>query len=148
MAVGGGRAHGRLQLYLLAEGDEAHRIALALEQRGERGGRQYAEFQLVVARRGVVHAGAHVEQQVGAQVGFFLVALHEELVGAGKYLPVDVAGALAGVVEAVLRKLDRKAVVGRLVQARDKAIDQLAGQQLEVFEGANSGEVDCGGRHI
>jgi len=55
-----------------------------------------------------------------------------------------VPGAIAGVVEPVLRKLDRKAVVGRLVQAGNKTIDQLPGQQLQVFKRANSGQVERG----
>jgi hypothetical protein len=130
-----------LQLHRVGEGDEAHGVALPREQGGEGGGGQNAELELVVARRGVVHARADVEQQVGPEVGFLLVALHKQLVGAGEHLPVDVAGAFAGVVQAVLRKLDREPVVGRLVQARDEAIDELAGEEFEVLEGADGGEV-------
>nr|GFD57625.1 hypothetical protein [Tanacetum cinerariifolium] len=44
VAVGGGRAHGRLQLYLLAKGDEAHGVALALQERGKRRGGQHRKL--------------------------------------------------------------------------------------------------------
>jgi hypothetical protein len=86
---------------------------------------------------GVVHAAAGIDHQLAAQVGLFLIALHEELVRAGEELPIDVAGAFAGVVRAVLGEFHAEAVEGAFVQAGQEAFHHLAGMELQLAKGLN-----------
>ena len=63
------------------------------------------------------------KQQVADQVGLFLELLEVILVGAAEDLPVEIAEVVAGGVLAVLGELDREAVEGAAVNARDVSLD-------------------------
>ena len=93
----------------------------------------YLQLRDVLAR-GVGHRLAGVEQQVEQEVGLLLVLLEVELVGLGPDLPVDVADVVAGHVLAVLGELDGEAVVGAGVHARDVALDEQPGLEVEPLE--------------
>ena len=51
-----------------------------------------------------------VDDQLAAQVGFFLVTLDKELFRAAIQFPVDMTNRLARIVEAMFGKLNRKTV--------------------------------------
>jgi hypothetical protein len=70
--------------------------------------------------RRVEHGRRHIDGNEATQVGFFLVALGKQPVGAGIYFPIQVTGAFTLVVKAVLGKLYRKPVVRRLVESGNK----------------------------
>ncbi len=72
-----------------------------------------------------------VEQDVGTEVGFELVFLDVEAVGAAEDLPVDVPQVVAGDVLAVLGELDAVAVVGAAVHSGDESGNHRARPQVE-----------------
>ena len=137
--------HGR-HLGRLMEGDlfveevQSDGIALAAHQLHERGSGIHAEKQLVgmfkvdLVAHGKAHAGALVDDQLAAEVGLFLVAFHEELLGAAVEFPVDMTNRLARVVEPVFGKLHGKPMERAFVEAGDEAFHDLPCQKLEAPE--------------
>ena len=79
-----------------------------------------------------MHGCGVIDQDAASEVGFFLVLLGVESVRPGKDLPVNVSGAFTKIVKLVLSKLDRKAMIRRLMQAGDEAIHQLLGNESQV----------------
>ena len=77
------------------------------------------------------HTRALVDDQLAAQVGFFLVAFHEELLGASVQFPVDMTNRLTRVIESVFGKLHGKPVERTFVKARDEALHNLSCQKLQ-----------------
>ena len=81
-----------------------------------------------------LHRLGRVEEDRRREVGLLFVFLDVEPVAAAVDLPVDVLGVVAGHVLAVLGELDREAVVGAGVHARDVALDQEPGLEVEPLE--------------
>ena len=78
-----------------------------------------------------MHRIADVQDDVAAQVGFFLELLDVILVGLGPDLPVEMANVVAGGVFAVLHEFDAVPEERTAVHARDEAFDHEAGPQIE-----------------
>ena len=75
-----------------------------------------------------------VNHQLATQVGFFLIAFDKKLLGACVKFPIDVAGGLAFVLEAVFGKFHTEPVEGTLVHAGDEALYSLFGQELQTAQ--------------
>jgi hypothetical protein len=93
---------------LVGKSTDADGVLLLLEQVRQAGSRHDAEGDFAVGLGGVVHGRRHVQQYLAAQVGFFLVAFGVQAVRLGEYLPVNVAGGIAGVVEPVFGEFNGK----------------------------------------
>ena len=106
-----------------------------------------AEADIVIECTGFVQmllrAGG-VDDEVGAEVGLLLEALHVVLVELALGLPVEVAQLVAGRVLAVLGELDRLPVVGRAVEAGEHALGDRADAQLQAAELGEDGGVQQG----
>ena len=111
---------------LIVESDEADTIRLVQHQiRQPSGG--HAGVVVLGHRIGTVtHRIANVEQNPANEIRFRFVLLEEEATGAAVHLPIDVLDVVAGNVLAVLGELDREAVIGALVHARQEAFHQQA----------------------
>ena len=83
-------------------------------------------FEINLLTHGKAHARTLVDDQLATQVGFFLIAFHEEFLRAAIEFPIDMANRFARVVEAMFGKLDRKTVEGAFVQACDKPFHDLS----------------------
>ena len=121
---------------LAVEGDQAHAVLLLEHQVGQRRGRALGVFELR-HRRGVApvaHALAGVQQQVADQVRLFLELLQVVLVGPAEDFPVEVAQVVAGRVLAMLGELDREAVEGAAMHARDVALDDPPRAQRQALQ--------------
>ena len=115
------------------EGDEAHAVALLEHEIGERGGETDGVVGLRrAARTRVAHGAAEVEQERGAEVGFLLVFADVVAVGFSEDLPVESADFIALHILPVLGELDAEALVRRLVQAGEKALDHPPRDDLQV----------------
>jgi hypothetical protein len=143
--VAGAVAGGDVVGDFLVEGDQADGVALHGEEVGERGGAGAGVFDLGVLQRAVAHGATQVDQEVAAEVGFFLEALDVVPVGAGVEAPVEVAGVVAGDVLAVLAEFDGEAVVGAAVEAGKEALDDDAGAELEALDPHEGLRVNEGG---
>ena len=115
------------------EGDEAHAVALLEHEVGERGGEPDGVVGLRrAARTRVAHGAAEVEQERGAEVGFLLVFADVVTVGLAEDLPVEPADFVALHILPVLGELDAEALVRRLVQPGEKALDHPLRDDLQV----------------
>ena len=74
-----------------------------------------------------------VNHQLATEVGLLFKPFDKELVGTAVELPVDVADGLAEGVLPVFGKLHREAMKGTAVQTDEKALHDLAGEELEGF---------------
>ena len=86
---------------------------------------------LFIAPAAVAHAGRDVDQQRAAEVGVLLELLDVVAVLLGPDLPVDVPQVVAAGVLAVLAELDRLAEVRAAVHARQEALDDVPGAQVQ-----------------
>src|SRR5207245_2596216 len=77
------------------------------------------------------HAAGSIDEQMGVQVGFFLVFLDVIAVGLAEDAPVDVANLVAGIILAMLGELDAEALVGAFVNAAEEALDDVARDEAE-----------------
>lgn len=78
-----------------------------------------------------------------AEVGFLLILLYEQLVGACEEFPVNMPDRFARVVLAVLGEFHGKTVHGALVQACDESLHHLFGNEFDVVVLRYFGKVDC-----
>lgn len=106
-------------------------IALPIEQVREGRSRIGAEADFRVRLGRVIHRRGYVDGQQAPQVCLFLVTFRKQLVRPGVHLPIDVPGTFAFIVKPVFRKFDRKTVVGRLMESRQKTLHHLPGQDFE-----------------
>ena len=98
----------------------------------ERGGDLLGVVQL--GRRAEIHRQAVVDQQVEVQVFLFQEQADEELVEAGEQVPVEEAQVVADDVVVVVGELDALALALRAPFALHPAEEDLARDQLELFE--------------
>ena len=128
-----------LHVDLVGEEGESEGVALAQQQLYQCGGSIDGEGEFVGVLEvalpfdGEEHRRRVVDDQLAAEVGLLLEALHEELVGTTVELPVDIARRFAGIVQPMLGKLNRESVEGTLVQAGDETLHHLAGKEVERF---------------
>ena len=128
---------------LLVELDQPGRVALPVHQVRERRGQHAAVLELAHRRAAAIrHRGAHVEQQVALEVGFFLELLDVVAVGARVDLPVERGQVVAGQVLPVLGELDAEAFVGTAVQAREEPFHHRTRLQLHRPEPRDDGGVE------
>jgi len=99
---------------LVVEGDQPDAVLLMENQVAERRGGQAGIIVLGDGVRAVMHRFADIEHQPTDEVRLLLVLLEEESTGAAVDFPVHVANVVARDIFAVLRELDRKAVVRAL----------------------------------
>lgn len=71
---------------------------------------------------------------MGFEVGFFFVLFDVEAVGFAKYFPVEVAQCIPRHVLTVFGEFDGESVIGALMQAGDKSLDDQARDQIETRE--------------
>jgi hypothetical protein len=76
------------------------------------------------------HGAAMVDDELAAEVGLLLELLDVKAVGAAVETPVDVAGALSGVVLAIVGEFSRKAVEGAPVATGDEAFHDLTCEEV------------------
>lgn len=148
--VGGVGSAGGLEVDTVREKGESEGVALSMEDFDEDGGGVGGEGDFVgitwatgveprcpigvdiaVSFEGEEHGGGLVDEDLTAEVGFFLVLLDEESVGASIEAPVDVCGGFAGVVVAIVGEFDGKAVQGAAMAARNETLDHLPGKEVE-----------------
>ena len=105
--VRGGRARRQMEADLLVEGDHADHVLLAAHEVGQARGQEATVVELrLAAAQAVVHRGAGVQEDVGAEVGLLLVLLDVVAVAAAPGDPVEVPHVVAGDVLAMLGELD------------------------------------------
>ena len=88
------------------------------------------------------HRATLIDQQVATQIGFIFKLLDVVAVAAGVHAPVDIARVIAGYVLAVLRELDREAVVGAAVDAVPEALHHNARAQFQTADLHQGARVD------
>ena len=121
----------------IVEHGAAHRIAVREREpgqaRGERGGTVVlAESAAAADGLGlVVHARRAVHHERESEVRLLLELLHVEPVLPPPDLPVHPPRIVATDILAVLEELDRLPLVGALVQARERALDDGLGAQFQ-----------------
>ena len=93
------------------------RVLLAGQEHRQRGGQRGGVVELGQRPGAVVHRGAGVDDERGAEVALFLVLLDVVAVGAAEDAPVEPAQVVAGRVFAILGELDVEAVERAAVQA-------------------------------
>jgi hypothetical protein len=71
---------------------------------------------------------------MASEIGLILISLGVEAVCSGKKLPVQMFGALSGVVDFVLGKFSGKPMERTFVNATDKTLNNLIGQKFKVFK--------------
>lgn len=129
-------AGGVLHNGIVKEG-EAEGVALTVEELYEYGGGIDGEGQFVgginnvLMVEGEAHRAALVEKYLATEVGLFLKLLDEEAVGTAIEVPVDILGAFADVVLAVVGEFDGEAVKGTFVPAGDETFHHLTGKEVE-----------------
>ena len=121
---------------------EPDRIALAVKEMTESGGRGGPHLELAEGAGPVGHRGTGIEHEQGRDVGLFLVALDIVAVHAPEDLPVEMTQVIAGNVFAMFNELHAEAVAGALVLARQEAIDDALGYQLETRKARNELRVE------
>ena len=104
--------------------DQADGVALVQHQVRQRGGDVLGVLELARVLALVGHAAAGIDEQMGLQVGLFLVFLDVVAIGLAEGAPVDVADLVAGIILAMLGELDAEALVGALVDAGEEALDE------------------------
>ena len=140
---GQGLGAGRDELpELLVMNREPDRIALAVKEMAERSGRGGPHLELAEGAGPVGHRGARIEHEQSRDIGLFLVALDIVAVHASEDLPVEMAQVIAGNVFAMLNELHAEAVAGALVLARQEAIDDALGYQLQTRKTRNELRVE------
>ena len=117
---------------VVVERDEPDAVALAVHQIGQAAGQHLAVIELGDAAAAVAHRLRHVEQHREVGVRVRLVLLYVVPVRARVQPPVDAADVVARDVAAVLGEIHRRAEVRRAVDAVDEAVDDRAGDELEV----------------
>ena len=117
---------------LLVERHQADRVLLVDHQVAEGRGQADAIFELgQLLAVGVSHRPREVHHQVAGQVGLGLELLDVEPIGLGEHRPVDVGDVIARGIFPMLGKLDREPLERAGVQARDEALDDELGAQVE-----------------
>src|SRR2546426_9622357 len=87
------------------------------------------------------HRAARVHQTHRAQVGLLLELLHEQAVGPGEDLPIEVAQLVTGLIGAVLRELDGEATKRRPVDPAEKALHDPLRHDLDPAEASYLGGI-------
>src|SRR5690606_6576880 len=77
------------------------------------------------------HRFARIDEQHRAQIRLFFIKLDVVAVGFGPNLPIDVPSLVACDVLAMLQELDTVAEIRAAMHARQKALDDLPGANLE-----------------
>ena len=117
-------------------------VTLLEEKVGEGGGQcvRIIGFGPIAGAEG--HRATLIDQQVATQIGFIFKLLDVIAVAAGVHAPVDIARVIAGYVLAVLRELDREAVVGAAVDTVPKALHDNARAQFQTADLHQGARVD------
>ena len=88
-----------------------------------------------------VHRPARVEDERGAQVGFFLELFDDPAIGPCRDPPVEVAQVVAGLIGAVLGEFRRESAARRAVKAGQEAVHDPARDDFEIAKGGESGGI-------
>ncbi len=138
---------------------KADGVALMEHQVGERGGDVLGVLEFADRPTGTdlggnlageAHAAGGIDEQMGLEVGFFLVFLDVVTVGLADGAPVDMADLVPGVILAMLGELDGEALVGTFVDAGEETLDERARHQSQVAVLRQGGgiELDVSGHAI
>ena len=117
---------------VVVERRKAHAVALVVHQVGQARAEDPCVVELGDAAAAVVHRLRHVQQHREVHVGFGLVLLDVQPVGAGPHAPVHPAHVVAGHVAAVFGEIYRRAEVRGLVQPVDEPVHNGARHELQV----------------
>lgn len=147
VAMEGVGAAGSLMVVVVGEEGEAGGIVLAVEEVDKHSGCVGTESEfvwmgyIILPFDGEEHRGALVDEELAAEVGFFFKLLDIKAVGTAIEAPIDMGGAFAGVVLAIVGKFYRKAVQRTAVAARDKAFHGLPCEEVELAIALGGGGV-------
>ena len=117
--------------HLRVDQRQAHRVALAQHQPRQTCRSHPCIVEFCHSRAAKRHRTAGVHHQRCLKVCFFPKLLDVVTVAAGERTPVQQAQFIAGTVVAVLGELDAAALVRRAMFARDEALDDPCGDQLQ-----------------
>ena len=130
--MAGSMPRGEVLTDLLRESQQAHRIALQIKKVSQRCSKGGGIIGLRVTQRTKSHRAALVGDQMTTQIRFVLEFLNEVPIAAGKDAPIQIARIIPSGVLAILRKLDRKAMVRRFMQTGNKTFYQLFRQKFNI----------------
>ena len=79
-----------------------------------------------------MHGAAGIDDQLATQICLLIETLGVQLLGPGKELPIDMPGALAGIVSPVLREFHGESVKRTFMKSYQKAFNHLSGLEFEL----------------
>src|ERR1019366_9818912 len=77
-------------------------------------------LELAYRRAMIRHAAGRIDEQMGVEIGFFLMFLDVVAIGLAEGAPVDVANFVAGVILLMLGEFDAESLVGAFVYAAEE----------------------------
>ena len=94
------------------------------------------------------HRSAGVANDVKAHVRLLHIALDAESIAAGIKSPIEMAEVVTGLIIAIIAEFDAKTVKWTIMQAAEETFHDIAGLEVETFEGCEEFGVEAGGERL